>query len=238
MSEAVRRNRAAISPREVLAASAFFRVLPASSRDRLAAAMRTTVLSNDEVLLANDSRRRLWLVLSGSLRVVLGAGERATTIGVIGPGGFYNVAALLRRRGPSTEARAVGQTRVAVIEGSVLDRLIDEDAALKEHIGAIVMAKLNAVFILFRDAIDAPLPERIARRLLSMALSAGAIVPDTALRLTQGMLAEMLGASRTRVSEELAHLERAGILRLGYRTIHISEADKLRELAGPDVEAS
>lgn len=222
----------------MLASSAFFGTLPAASLDRLAGAMRPTVLGNDEVILADDSRRRLWLVLSGSLRVVLGGMARATTIGVIGPGGFYNLAALLGRRGPSTEARAVGQTHVAVIDGGALDRLIEEDAELKDHIGAIVVAKLNAVFVLFRDAIDAPLPERIARRLLSMALAAGAVQAETELRLTQGMLAEMLGASRTKVSEELAHLERAGIVRLGYRRIYIRDAGKLRELAGPGVHAS
>ena len=67
---------------------------------------------------------------------------------------------------------------------------------------------------------------------------AGALTPDTELRISQGMLAEMLGASRTRVSEELARLERAGILRLGYRKIHVRDAARLRDLAGADVRAS
>ncbi|HVJ24407.1 MAG TPA: helix-turn-helix domain-containing protein, partial [Burkholderiales bacterium] len=60
---------------------------------------------------------------------------------------------------------------------------------------------------------------------------------QVAVRMTQADLALMLSASRARTNAALKALERAGLVRAGYRGITILDLPGLRRLAGPGVHA-
>jgi len=89
---------------------------------------------------------------------------------------------------------------------------------------------------LYADVVSAPLPQRLARRLLAQAGTADPMMRvEVELRLSQSGLAQMLGASRSKVNAELRRLEQEGLLRLGYRRLYLLDVQRLCALAGPGV---
>ena len=84
------------------------------------------------------------------------------------------------------------------------------------------------------DAVSAKLPHRLARRLLAhgLAVSQDLSRPEVELRISQADLARMLGASRSKVNEELRRLQDAGLIRIGYGRIYLLQEQGLSEIAG------
>jgi CRP-like cAMP-binding protein len=56
------------------------------------------------------------------------------------------------------------------------------------------------------------------------------------VRVSQAMLAQMLGTSRSQISAELQALEESRVIRRAYRRIYITDFEALCRLAGPNVQ--
>lgn len=223
--------------RTCLAASMHFRALGADDLDRLAGLARLKRLRGDERMAIGDS---FSIVLSGSLRVVSTTVEGAEFIyAVLGPGSFYALGEAIGEPRSGTEAYAFGDTDLAMIDGRGFVALLDERPRLWKHFTALLYRRLTLAMTVIRDISVAPLAQRIVRRLLGQAMSAGMDVAGAPveLHLTQADLARMLGASRSKVNAELKRLEGDGLLRIGYRTIRLVDLARLQSLAGPDVFA-
>ncbi|HUL97168.1 MAG TPA: Crp/Fnr family transcriptional regulator [Usitatibacter sp.] len=180
----------------------------------------------------------LWLVLAGGLRVSwpMPSGD-SVTLAVIGEGGYYSVGVFVEGALISTECTAAGDTTLAVFEGDALSRLQASDPALKQYAPRLMLQLVETAVSLFADAVSAPLPQRLARRLMTQALASGrsASHSELEIRVSQADLAAMLGASRSKVNAELRRLEEDGMIRLGYRRLFILDCARLSQRAGPRV---
>jgi CRP-like cAMP-binding protein len=224
--------------RTMLASSAHFGELPGESRETLACIAKTARFKDAELVQSsNPTSARLWLVVSGALRISIGDADRSATVAVIGSGSFYNAGALVGSRDTFTESHAVGETELGVVDGDALLDAARRDATLQRHLKILLVRRLNSLVLLFWDGAGAALGTRLARRLMSQALAAGdRRQAEPEVRLSQAMLAEMLGASRSQVNAELGILERALIVKLGYRRIAIVDLGRLCDIAGPNVQ--
>jgi len=229
--------------RDILAASTFFRELPAASVERIAGITRLVRYKDGDLVQgASPPRRRFFIVLSGALRICPIAAEdgTSTTLAVMGPGGAYGVANLV---GPPNliwgECYAIGDTELAVAEDGPFRLALQSDPILEKHIFALLILRFNAMLSFVRDVVKSPLSQRLARRVLSQALvlDRASDAAEIEVDVTQAMLAEMLGASRSQVSAELRRWHKAGIVRPGYRRLYILDLAALRNVAGPDVRA-
>jgi CRP/FNR family cyclic AMP-dependent transcriptional regulator len=222
----------------MLASSAHFGELPGESRQALASIAKTARFKDAELVQSsNPASSRLWLVVSGALRISIGDADRSATVAVIGPGSFYNAGALVGSRETFTESHAVGETELGVVDGEALLDAARRDATLHRHLKTLLVRRLNSLVLLFWDGAGATLATRLARRLMSQALAAGdRQQAELEVRLSQAMLAEMLSASRSKVNAELRILEQARIVRLGYRRIAITDLGRLCDIAGPNVQ--
>jgi CRP-like cAMP-binding protein len=133
------------------------------------------------------------------------------------------------------DARAFGTTELAWIDGAVLHKLLEDRPQLWQHFAAMLSRRLAIVLMLLRDNTACTLPERLVRRLLALSPSIPGANGESALPMTQGDLARMLGTSRSRANAELRRLEADGLLRSGYRSITLLDLPRLRELAGRDL---
>ena len=222
----------------MLASSAHFGELPRASRDTLTALSRPATFKDGELVQSlNPATPRLWLVISGALRLTLPFPDRSMTVGVIGAGSYYHAGALVGVRETLTECHAVGDTQLAYIDGEALVQAAHRDAVMSRHLMTLLVRRLHAILLLMYDAMSAPLDKRLARRLMGHAMALGdARHAELEVRMSQSMLAQMLGASRSQVNAELQVLEQGGILRRGYRRIYITDLEALSELAGPNVQ--
>jgi CRP/FNR family transcriptional regulator, cyclic AMP receptor protein len=214
--------------------SAYFRELPAATLDTLAAASTLTRCPGGLVHGPNEAADRFWLVLEGSLIVSWpnSAGE-SVPVGAIGVGSFYCAAALVDGGVTVTEARAQRNTVAATMPSSTLRAIARADPALSAIIPNLLLHRFEAALAFTADAASARLPQRLVRRLLAQALAVGPNLSNRVveLRVSQTDLARMLGASRSKVNEELRRLEDAGFIRIGYGRIDLLQSRSLAEIA-------
>lgn len=226
--------------RSALSSSTHFQELAAPDLDRLAALGRLQRLRHaEDASRSHEHDDRLWIILSGAVRISTQApGVKEYVYAVLGPGSYFGLATAVRRAAFTAEARAFGATDLAVFTAAELLEMLDERPLLWKHISSLLSRRLRLALLILRDNTVAPLPERIARRLLGHALSADLRgLMQVPVRMTQADLALMLGASRSRTNAALRTLEDRGLIRAGYRGITILDLPGLRRLAGPGIHA-
>jgi CRP-like cAMP-binding protein len=225
--------------RSALASSTHFQFLEAAELDQLAGLGRLQHLRQGQrIAQAGTSDDRLWIILSGAVRVSARApGSREYVYAVLGPGSYFGLADAVRGMEFTAEARAFGDTVLAVFRGAALAAMLEERPRLWRHVSRLLAHRLRLALAIMRDNSGAPLPERIARRLLGHALSNDVRgLAEVSVRMTQQDLALMLGVSRSRANAGLRQLERDGLIRNGYRGITITDLPGLRGLAGPGTQ--
>lgn len=226
--------------RATLAASAHFHSLPAIDLDRLASVGRLQHLAHG----ARPSRGStnddaLWVILNGAMRVSSAApGVKEYVYAVLGPGSFFGLSTAVRRAPLTIDARAFGKTDLASFSSAALVELLDDRPLLWRHVSGMLSRRLRLALLVLRDNTVAPLPERIARRVLAHAMSTDLRSrAEIRVRMTQADLALMLGASRSKTNAALKELEKRGLLDAGYRGITIRDVPGLRAFAGTEVQA-
>jgi CRP-like cAMP-binding protein len=226
--------------RSALATSTHFQELDGADLDRLAQLGRLQRLRHAErASRVGELDDQLWIVLSGAVRVSSRApGSKEYVYAVLGPGSYFGLATAVRRAAFTADAHAFGATDLAVFQSGALLAMLDERPALWRHVSTLLSRRLRLALLVLRDNSVAPLPERIARRLLGHALSVDLTgLVQVPVRMTQADLALMLGASRSRTNAALKTLETRGLVKAGYRGITITDLPGLRRLAGPGIHA-
>jgi CRP-like cAMP-binding protein len=237
---AMLRRREFARIRSALAASSHFQELGAADLDRLAQLGRLQRLRHAEhAARAGHRDDQLWIVLSGAVRVSSQApGTREYVYAVLGPGSYFGLATAVRHAAFTADAHAFGATDLAAFSGTDLHATLDERPGLWRHVSRLLALRLRLALLALRDNSVAPLPERIARRLLGHALSTDlGDLTQVEVRMTQADLARMLAAGRSRTNAALKLLEERGLIKAGYRSVRILDLPALREIAGPGVHA-
>jgi CRP-like cAMP-binding protein len=222
--------------RAALAQSAHVRDLPPPDLEALARIGRLTRMHAGEACAGG-----LFLVLEGRLRIYsLTAQGQEFIYAFLGRGELFGFAEILQRAPSPIEARAAQATTLAVFPLSALRPLLDARPNLWRHFAGLTYDRLIQTLLLARDISLAPLPQRLARRLLWQALNAGNGAHGSRaieVHVSQTDLARMLGSGRSRVNEALKQLERSGMVSVGYRSVQLIDMGALRRIAGPDLPA-
>jgi CRP-like cAMP-binding protein len=226
--------------RLALARSAHFGTLAPEVLDRLTALARLRHVRHGERLGSPDGRDdHLWIVVSGAVRISTRPkeGGREVVHAVIGPGSFFGLANAVRH-GPYTfDARAFGATDLAVVDSARVQAGLEQYPRLWRRVSGLLAHRLKLALDLIADNRALPLPERLVRRLIGVAISSELLEgAQPTVSMTQGDLARMLDAGRSKINLALKRLESQGLLRTGYRTITLLDMPGLRALAGREVE--
>lgn len=215
--------------------SAYFRDLPAATLDTLAAASTLVRCSDGALHGPNEAAQTFWLVLEGSVIVCWpGAGAESVPVAAIGVGSFYCAASLVEGGKTVTQARVERNTVTAAMPAETFRAIARADPAVAALVPKLLLQRFEAALSFTADAVSAKLPHRLARRLLAhgLAVDQGLGSPEVELRISQTDLARMLGASRSKVNEELHRLQDAGCIRIGYGRIYLLQCKKLSVIAG------
>jgi CRP-like cAMP-binding protein len=187
---------------------------------------------------AEDTDERLWIVVDGAVRLATRPKEagREVVHAVLGPGSYFGLGSAVRHGPVTIDARAYGDTDLAVIDGTRLREALDVHPRYWRQVSALLYRRLRLVLSIIEDNRARALPERVARRLLAHALSSEIIEGgQPVLRMTQADLARMVDVARSRLNPVLKRMEADGLLRAGYRGITLLDVARLKALAGSDV---
>ena len=226
--------------RLALERSAHFGKLAPEVLERLAAISRLRHARDGERLGSGEARDdQLWIIVSGAVRISARPkeGSRECVHAVLGAGSFYGLANAVHH-GPYTfDARAFGATDLAVVDAARLRTGLEQFPRMWRKVSALLAQRLKVALDVITDNGVLPLPERLVRRLIGAAASSE--LPEGAqptVYMTQGDLARMLNAGRSKINLTLKRLEAQGLLKTGYRTITLLDMPALRRLAGREVE--
>jgi CRP-like cAMP-binding protein len=213
------------------------RTLAWLSQDQLAGLAQSLsiqcVKRRDTIFFEGESSNRVFVLLSGVAKLSFINRDERVLVGLVGPGEIFGVSSLLPHatrpfRCDAFSDCVVGvvrpETFVGLILGVPLERL---SRTLDVTVGRWWMMLQR-----YTNFVGLSVRERLAGALLELALKFGA--EDSrgillTLKLTHSDLAELVGASRQRTTEQLSEFESEKIiLRDGRRLIIM--LDRLREL--------
>lgn len=229
----------AVTPahREALGRSRWFAALPPLVRHELLRAMVARRYASGEAIFARGDAVGDWLACAaGCVRLSEELGGRPSTLALVGPGRWFGDAPLAHAPPRSHDAWAHGETVVLAVPRERLRAILAAHPALYEALLALQALRMRQVLSLVGDLNRLTLRARLAKHLAHLmrhhgTASDGGREVRLALRLRQDQLAELLGCSRQRVNEQLAHITREQVIRREAGCLVIRDPRRLEQLA-------
>lgn len=165
------------------------------------------------------------VLLRGKLRsVTLSSDGREHLIRWIEPEEAIGLASVLARLPFQTDLITSGNCEVLAIPGDMFIEALRREPEVALAVTRLLATRLSEVFDHVAGQAQVLLPDRLQAALRHLASENGEPLNDgtVRLRVSQQDLADAVGASRQRVNEALQEMERAGLIRRGYRQITIA----------------
>ena len=201
-----------------LAALPLFAGLSPDALLPLAAAMREKALAPGELLCGRaDPGDHLFVVIEGRLRVsVVSAEGRELSMRIAGAGDMVGEIAVFDGGPRTTDMTAIAPTRVSALAAETFFAAFDRHPRIARNALKMLCGRLRDTTSQLETIALYPIEQRLARLLL-VALRDTAATPGRrtalALDLSQTEIAQLLGATRSKVNVALGKLEQAGALR-------------------------
>ncbi|TSE20520.1 CRP-like cAMP-activated global transcriptional regulator [Tepidimonas alkaliphilus] len=175
-----------------------------------------------ELICARGDPPSFWsAVAKGAVRVSSTTlSGKQITLTYVEPGVWFGDVAMFDGDARTHDAYAHGATTLLCVARSDFRKILDQHVELYEALLRLQARRMRTLFGLVEDLNTLPLRARLAKQLLHLCRSYG--VPCLAngqetrigLQLAQEELAQLLGASRQRVNQELKTMEREGAIRI------------------------
>jgi CRP/FNR family transcriptional regulator len=180
------------------------------------------------IFFEGESSSRVYLLMSGVAKLSFLKKTERVLVGLVGPGEVFGVSSLLPEATRPFRCDAFSDCTVAVMEPRVfVETVAGIPLESFSRTLDITVGRWWAMLIRYANFVGLGLRERLADALLELAAKFG--VRDSrgtllTLKLTHADLAELVGASRQRITEQLTEFERASaIIRDGRRLILVPE---------------
>ncbi len=202
-----------------LSRAVLFNGLDPEDLTRLAGIARELSLQNGGTLFdQGDESDGLYVIVSGIIRIYLTADDsREATINLLEDGEIIGEMALLDGLPRSAGAAALTDVKLIFIPRDPFMELLDTSRKLARQIILTLCERLRAANAQVDQAIFHDLRHRLLVLLRQLAIIHGQVDAEVAvvdLDLTQGTLAQMLGASREAVNKQLRALAKEGRIQM------------------------
>jgi len=213
----------------------FAKLSPPLREDILARAVVRRV-GDGAVLSARGAPADEWCgVAKGAVRVSsVSLSGKQITLTYVEPGTWFGDIALFDGLPRTHDAHAHSDTTLLVIRKADFRELLSLHAELYDALLRLNCRRLRLLFDVVEDLNTRPLAARLAKQVLLLARSYGIAQGEEiriGLQLAQEDLAQLLGASRQRVNQELKAFERDGAVRIEPTRLVVLSRPKLLAIA-------
>ncbi len=203
--------------RRALTGSEVFAHLPADAQAQLIELASLRWLSNGECLFNRGDQADGWYcLLEGALKVSAVSSEgRELALIYLEPGSWFGEISLFDGMPRTHDNYAYGDSIVLLLPKPQFRQLLKQHPSLYEALMQMHCQRLRMLFAAIEDQSLSSLEQRVARQLRNLARSYGSEEADgvkIGLKLSQEGLAQLVGASRQRVNQELKRLEAGGVI--------------------------
>jgi CRP/FNR family transcriptional regulator, cyclic AMP receptor protein len=226
-----------IDERHNIEAGAWFSKLSPTLRQDILSRGRVRRLADGDALATRGSAAEEWCgVARGAVRISsTSLAGKPITLTYVEPGTWFGDIALFDGLPRTHDADAHGATTLLVVGKHDFRDLLARHVELYDALLRLNCRRLRLMFDQLEDLNTRPLQARLARQVLLLAKSYGVVQGDEiriGLALAQEDLAQLLGASRQRVNQELKGFEREGAVRVEPTRLVVLSREKLMAIAG------
>lgn len=205
--------------RQNIEQGAFFSKLSAPLREDILSRAYVRRLVDEATLTSRGAAAEEWCgVAKGAVRIgTVSLSGKQVTLTYAEPGTWFGDIALFDGLPRTHDANAHGETTLLCVRRPDFKWLLAQHTELYEALLRLNCRRLRLMFSQFEDLNTRPLQARLAKQILLLAKSYGKEVNGEiriGLQLAQEDLAQLLGASRQRVNQELKGFERQGAVRV------------------------
>ncbi len=223
--------------RAAIEAGAWFSKLSQALRDDIAARAHARHVADGQLIATRGSPADEWCAVArGAVRVSsVSLSGKQVTLTYVEPGVWFGDIALVDGLPRTHDSNAHGDTTLLVVRKADFRHLMAQHVELCHALLLLNCRRLRVMFDTIEDLNTRPLASRLAKQLLLLARRYGVAEGEgvrIGLQLAQEDLAQLLGASRQRVNQELKSFERAGAVRVEPTRLVVVSRDKLTAIAG------
>ena len=193
-------------------------------------------LHDGAILSARGAPAEEWCgVALGAVRVSsVSLSGKQVTLTYVEPGTWFGDISLFDGMPRTHDAHAHGETTLLVVRRPDFKDLLANHVELYDALLRLNCRRLRLLFDAVEDLNTRPLSARLAKQILLLARSYGVEHGEEiriGLQLAQEDIAQLLGASRQRVNQELKGFEREGAVRIEPTRLVVLSKDKLLGIA-------
>jgi CRP/FNR family cyclic AMP-dependent transcriptional regulator len=182
-----------------------------------------------------ERAEKLFMLKQGRVRIYrVGPDGREFTLTVVDAGTVFGEMSLTAQRLENAYAEAMEPSVICAMKRQDLERLVIE----KPQVGLKVMSVLSERLSLAEDRMEdialKEVPARLAGFILQLIENEGVVGREgykIPTRYTHRQLATVIGSKRETVTKAFAVLQRAGVVELKRRRIHVKDIEALRRAA-------
>jgi len=221
-----------IDERHNIEAGAWFSKLSQDLRTAILARSNVRRLADAASLATRGAMAEEWCgVARGAVRIsTVALSGKQVTLTYAEPGTWFGDIALFDGLPRTHDADTHGDTTLLVVRKRDFKELLAQHVELYDALLRLNCRRLRLMFDQFEDLNTRPLQARLAKQILLLARSYGMVQGGEIrikLALAQEDLAQLLGASRQRVNQELKGFERDGAVRVEPTRLVVLSREKL-----------
>ena len=224
--------------REAINAGRWFGRLSPSLRHDILRSAYVKRYKDGALICARGDMPEAWMACAkGAIRVSSTSFTgRQVTLAYIEPGVWVGDMALFDGDTRTHDAYAHGETTLLCVSQADFRKILQQHVELYDALLRLQAQRLRQLYGLVEDLNTLPLRARLAKQLLHLARSYGVtnLAGDgeirISLQLAQEELAQLLGASRQRVNQELKTMEREGSIRIEPTGLVVRDRPALRAI--------
>ena len=225
-----------LDERSNIESGSWFSKLSPALRQAILARATLRRLADGATLSARGTPAQEWVgVAKGAVRVSsVSLSGKQVTLTYVEPGTWFGDIALFDGLPRTHDASAHGETTLLIVRKSDFKELLAQHVELYDALLRLNCRRLRLMFDQIEDLNTRPLAARLAKQVLLLARAYGIEQGDEiriGLQLAQEDLAQLLGASRQRVNQELKGFERDGAVRIEPTRLVVLSKDKLLAIA-------
>lgn len=221
---------------EIIRNCAMFHNVPDVALVSLAQFAKSKYVKNREIICRRgESGSSMFFIVSGKVNLNTDSDEgKELTFSILAPGDFFGEIALLDGGPRTATVKALEKTELLVIERRYFLPFLEKNPPVAIHLLSTLASRLRKTDELYQDTIFLNLPGRLAKRFLGLAEEYGKETDrglELGIKLSQGDLGKLTGATRESINKQIKAWEDEGIIICENGAITIPEPERLEEIS-------
>jgi CRP-like cAMP-binding protein len=178
-------------------------------------AHRRVFAAGMNVMTIEQPGEAVYIILHGTVKIHIEQGERDVIISVLGSGDLLGEMSLIDSVGRSASALTLENSLMLWMDKTTFNYLLDNFPPVARNLVKILSARVRLSDQVIQSLATLDVNGRVARQLLAFAERYGREVADgvqVSIVLTQGDLADLVGASRKRVNQTMVFFKEQGLV--------------------------